>query len=80
VKSGNVVKGSRVDLVRSQIGAAVRKGMPKPDISTAEALKQTLLNSKSIAYSASASGTYLSTELFPKLGEAEQLKDTAKKS
>lgn len=79
MKKGNVVKGSRVDLVRSQIGAAVRKGTPKPDISTVEALKQTLLNAKSIAYSASASGTYLSTELFPKLGVADQLKDTAKK-
>ncbi len=79
VKSGKVIPGSRVDLVRSQIGAAVRKGTPKPDISTVEALKQTLLNAKSIAYSASASGTYLSTALFPKLGVAEQLKDTAKK-
>jgi len=79
VKNGHVIPGSRVDLVRSQIGAAVRKGTPKPDISTVEALKQTLLNAKSIAYSASASGTYLSTELFPKLGIAEQLKGTAKK-
>jgi molybdate transport system substrate-binding protein len=78
-KDGKLVKGSRVDLARSQIGAAVRKGTPKPDISTVEALKATLLNAKSIAYSASASGTYLSTELFPKLGVAEQLKGTAKK-
>jgi len=78
-KDGKLVKGSRVDLARSQIGAAVRKGTPKPDISTVDALKKTLLNAKSIAYSASASGTYLSTELFPKLGVAEQLKDTAKK-
>jgi molybdate transport system substrate-binding protein len=79
IKNGKVIPGSRVDLVRSQIGAAVRKGTPKPDISTVEALKATLLNAKSIAYSASASGTYLSTELFAKLGVAEQLKDTAKK-
>ena len=79
MKEGKLIPGSRVDLARSQIGAAVRKGTPKPDISTVEALKQTLLNAKSIAYSASASGTYLSTELFPKLGVAEQLKDTAKK-
>ncbi len=79
VKSGYVIKGSRVDLVRSQIGAAVRKGTPKPDISTVEALTKTLLDAKSIAYSASASGVYLSTELFPKLGVAEQLKDKAKK-
>ena len=79
MKDGKLVPGSRVDLARSQIGAAVRKGSPKPDISSVEALKQTLLNAKSVAYSASASGTYLSTELFPKLGIAEQMQKTAKK-
>lgn len=79
VKQGKVVPGSRVDLARSSIGMSVRKGSPKPDISTVEALKQTLLNAKSIAYSASASGTYLSTELFQRLGVAEQIKDKAKK-
>lgn len=79
MKEGKLVKGSRVDLARSQIGAAVRKGNPKPDISTVTALKQTLLNAKSIAYSASASGTYISTELFPKLGIADEMKDKAKR-
>ena len=79
VKAGQVVPGSRVDLARSKIGAAVRKGTPKPDISTVEALRQTLLNAKSVAYSASASGSYLSTELFPKLGVAERLKETGKR-
>lgn len=76
---GKVVQGSRVDLARSMIGMSVRKGTPRPDISTVEALKQTLLNAKSIAYSASASGVYLSTELFPRLGVAEQIKDKATK-
>ena len=79
MKEGKLVKGSRVDLARSQIGAAVRKGTPKPDISTVAALKQTLLNAKSIAYSASASGTYISTEMFPKLGIADEMKDKAKR-
>ncbi len=65
---GKVVPDSRVDLARSQIGASVRKGTPKPDISTVEALKKTLMQAQSVAYSASASGVYLSTELFPKLG------------
>lgn len=78
-QQGKIVPGSRVDLARSQIGAAVRKGTPKPDISTVEALKQTLLNAKSVAYSASASGTYLSTELFPKLGVQERLQVTGRK-
>lgn len=79
VKAGQVQPGSRVDLARSKIGAAVRKGTPKPDISTVEALKKTLLDAKSVAYSASASGTYLSTELFPKLGVAERLKETGQR-
>jgi len=79
IAQGKVQPGSRVDLARSMIGMSVRKGTPVPDISTVEALKQTLLNAKSIAYSASASGTYLSTELFQRLGVAEQIKDKATK-
>lgn len=79
VKKGHVVPGSRVDLVRSTIGMAVRVGAPKPDISTVEALKRTLLEAKSIAYSASASGVYLSTEMFPKLGIADQIRGKAKR-
>jgi molybdate transport system substrate-binding protein len=72
IKRGKVIAGSRVDLVRSSIGMAVRAGAPKPDISTLDALKRTLLQAKSIAYSASASGVYLSHDLFPRLGiEAE---------
>jgi hypothetical protein len=68
---GKVEAGSRVDLARSMIGMSVRKGTPKPDISTVDALRQTLLDAKSVAYSASASGTYLANELFPRLGVAE---------
>jgi molybdate transport system substrate-binding protein len=79
MKEGKLISGSRVDLARSQIGAAVRKGTPKPDISTVAALKKTLLDAKSIAYSASASGTYISSEMFAKLGVAEQMKDKAKR-
>lgn len=74
IEQGKVVRGSRVDLVRSSIGMAVRAGAPKPDISTVEALIRTLLEAKSIAYSASASGVYLSTKLFPRLGIADQIK------
>ena len=71
---GRIAAGTRVDLVRSRIGMAVRAGAPRPDISTVEALTRTLLSAKSIAYSASASGTYLSTELFPRLGIADRIR------
>ena len=74
IKQGKVRADSRVDLVQSKIGMAVKAGAPKPDISTVDALKRTLLAAKSIAYSGSASGVYLSTELFPKLGIADQIK------
>ncbi len=73
IKQGRVVSGSRVDLVRSSIGMAVRAGAPKPDIGTVEALKRTLLQAKSIAYSDSASGVYLSKQMFEHLGIADQI-------
>jgi len=79
IKQGKIRAGSQVDLVRSYIAMAVKAGAPKPDISTVDALKHTLLAAKSIGYSDSASGVYLSTELFQKLGIADQLKDKAKK-
>jgi len=74
VSEGKVVPGTRVDLVKSGIGMSVRAGAPRPDISTVEALKKTLRQAKSIAYSASASGTYLATELFEKLGVADEIR------
>jgi molybdate transport system substrate-binding protein len=79
IKQGKVIPGSRVDLVRSTIGMSVRAGAPKPDISTVEALKRTLLEAKSIAYSASASGVYLSTVLFPRLGIWDEIKGKSKR-
>jgi molybdate transport system substrate-binding protein len=79
IKQGRVVAGTRADLVRSAIGMAVRSGAPKPDISTVDALKRTLLDAKSIAYSASASGTYLSNQLFPRLGIWGQIKPKSKR-
>ena len=51
--------GSRIPLAESFIGMVVRAGQPKPDISTVEAMRKTLLAAKSIAYSDSSSGTYL---------------------
>ena len=74
IKEGKVAPGSRVDLVHSKIGMVVKAGAPKHDISTLDAFRRTVLAAKSVAYSASASGVYLSTELFPKMGIWEQIK------
>jgi molybdate transport system substrate-binding protein len=78
-KQGKVIPDSRVDLVKSPIGIAVKSGSPKPDISSADTLKRALLAAKSVAYSDSASGVYVSTEMFGKLGIADEMKDKARK-
>lgn len=71
IAQGLAVKGSRVDLVHSKIGMVVRAGAPKPDISTKTAFEKTLLDAKSIGYSASASGVHLVKDVFPRIGIAE---------
>ena len=71
-RRGEVVADSRVDLAKSGIGVVVRAGAPKPDIGTVDALKRALLAAKSVAYSDSASGVYISHEMFKRMGiEAE---------
>ena len=75
IDEGRIARGTDVDLARSVIGMIVRAGAPKPDISSVEALKQTLLHAKSVAMSSSTSGVYLTTVLFPRLGIANQMKD-----
>ena len=78
-KRGLVRADSKVELARSLIGMVVRAGATKPDIGNVEALRSVLLAAKSVAYSDSGSGTYLSTTLFPKLGIAEQLAGKSRK-
>ena len=56
IKQGKVAAGSKSVLARSGIGAVVRKGAPKPDISTPEKFKQALLAAKTVAYTSPASG------------------------
>jgi molybdate transport system substrate-binding protein len=79
IKSGAVVAGSRVDLVKSGIGIGVGAGAPKPDISTAEALKAALLAAKSIGYSTGASGDYLKLVL-QRMGIADQVNSKLKQT
>ncbi len=78
-RRGLVRAASKVELARSLIGMAVRAGAAKPDIGSVEAFRSTLLAAKSLAYSDSASGTYLSTTLFPQLGVADQVAGKSRK-
>jgi molybdate transport system substrate-binding protein len=71
VKQGLLM--GRIDLARSGVGVAVRSGAPRPDISSAAALRNTLLAAKSIVLSSGPSSVYLPT-LFQKMGIADALK------
>lgn len=78
IKQGKVDPASRVELADSRIGLVVREGAPKPDISSVEGLKKTLLDAKSVAYSDSASGVYIEDQLFKRLGIEDPLKAKSK--
>jgi molybdate transport system substrate-binding protein len=81
IADGIVVPGSDVTLARSLVGLAVRKGEPKPDISTPEAFKQAVLAAKSIGYSepagGGASGVHFE-KLIHQLGIADVVKPKSK--
>ncbi|MBV8110261.1 MAG: substrate-binding domain-containing protein [Hyphomicrobiales bacterium] len=79
IKAGKVVAASRVDLAKSGVGVGVKAGAPKPDISTTEALKRTLLAAKSIGYSTGPSGIYM-TGVFQRMGIADEIKPRLKQT
>jgi molybdate transport system substrate-binding protein len=80
-KQGKIVAGSDVTLAGSGVAIAAKAGAPKPDISTPQALKATLLKARSIAYSepsaGGASGVYFA-KLLDRMGIAEQMKPKTK--
>ena len=73
IAAGRILAGSDADLATAALGAAVRSGARKPDVSTVAGFKQALLNAKAVAVPASTSGIYLTDEVFPRLGIADQL-------
>jgi len=74
IKEGKIVASTKADVAYSGIGVGVRRGAPKPDISSVEAFKGALLNAKSVAYAAQgASGAYFKA-LIERLGIADQMK------
>jgi molybdate transport system substrate-binding protein len=77
VKQGNIAPGDRITLARVGIGVAVRAGAPKPDISSPEALKRTLLAAKSIVYTDPAIGGASGIQfekVIDRLGIAKEIK------
>jgi len=73
IKQGKLVSGSRVDLMKSGVGVAIRAGTPKPNIRSTEELKKALLAAKSIGYSTGPSGVYISN-LFERIGITSEVK------
>ncbi len=65
-KQGKIA-GAGINLAKSGIGIGVRKGAPKPDVSTPEAFKRALLDARSVGLSTGPSGVYL-LKLFERLG------------
>jgi molybdate transport system substrate-binding protein len=78
IKQGKVVAESRAVLGRIGIGVAVRKGAPKPDFSTVEAFKRSMLSAKSIATSGEGSSGRYVDSLIEKLGIADQVRPKIK--
>jgi molybdate transport system substrate-binding protein len=79
-KEGKIIGNSRTNFLRVPIGVAVRTGNAKPDISSVEAFKRTLLEAKSIAYlRAGTSGHYLQG-LFERFGIAAEMQSKAKRT
>ena len=78
IQQGKVVDGSAVNLARVGLGVAVKQGAPKPDISTVEAFKSTMLNAKAIAYTTAGQSGLHFISVTEKLGIADQVKAKGK--
>ena len=73
IAMGRIATGSEVELASVPLGAAVRQGSPKADVSSVDALKRALLSARLVALPASTSGIFLKDEIFPKLAIADKV-------
>ena len=74
IKSGKLAGATRAELARSGIGVGFRKGAPKPDVRTAAAMKQSLMNAKSIAYTGNGASRPSIDKMLERMGLASQVK------
>ena len=79
IKQGRLVAATRRDIARSGAGIAIKKGAPRPDIATADALKRTLLSAKSIGYVGQGATAGIMTSIFERLGIADQMRKKTKR-
>ena len=73
IAAKRIAPGTDVDLAKALLGIAVRKGAPKPDVSTVEAFKQLMLKSKLVAVPGSTSGIFVMKDVLPRLGIADKV-------
>jgi molybdate transport system substrate-binding protein len=77
IKQGKMVAGTKTNFAQAGVGVAVKTGARRPDISTAEAFKNAMINATSIGYSQAGSGL-IAAKVMEKLGIADQLKPKTK--
>ena len=77
IAQGVLAAGSRVDLARSLVGLAVKSGAPKPDLSTVEATRRSLLAARSIVYSRKGQSGIFFAGLIERLGIAKEINSRA---
>jgi molybdate transport system substrate-binding protein len=74
IGAGRLARPTRADLARSGIGVGIRKGAPKPDIGSADAMKRTLLNASSLTWAEDGASRPHIERMLERLGIAESLK------
>jgi molybdate transport system substrate-binding protein len=80
IRQGKVVAG-RTDLARTGIGIAVRKGAPRPDVSSSEALRRALIAARTVGYAAPSGGSITAAHVmgvFERLGIAAEVAPKAR--
>lgn len=73
IAAKRIAIGTDVDLATVGVGVGIRPGTPKPDLSTVDAVKRTLLGAKLVTIPQSTSGIWLMKDLFPRLGIADKI-------
>ena len=76
-KEGKIATGTAVDLASSGIGLAIRAGRPKPDVASAQSMKRTLLEAKSVGYVKVGAGTPAVLDMLKSLGISDEIQRKA---